>query len=136
MTPNSIDRDTQGFFDAARRRQLVVCTCARCRRVLHPPRGICEGCGSTDVSWEDVTGAATLYSWTVVEHQVHPSFDVPYTVVLVELVDRPGVRFVGHLPGSPELTIGMAMRARFEEIGNAVVLPNWEVATGRVGEHQ
>src|SRR3954454_21903044 len=95
VIPNTVDRDTRGFFDAACQGQLVVCVCGRCRRVLHPPRGICDGCGGTEIVWDQVSGAATLYSWTVIEHQVHRSFDVPYTVVVVELVDRPGVRFVG-----------------------------------------
>jgi uncharacterized OB-fold protein len=134
LIPNTADRDTQGFFEAARRRELVVCICAGCQRVLHPPRGICDGCGGTETSWEAASGAATLYSWTVVEHQVHRSFDVPYTVVLVELVDKPGVRFVGHLRGSPDLTIGMAMRVRFDDLGDGVVLPDWEPSGDLGGE--
>ena len=52
-----------------------------------------------------------LYSWTVAEHQVHPGFPVPYTIVLVELDEVPGVRLVGHLPDARDLTMGMPMQA-------------------------
>jgi hypothetical protein len=51
---------------------------------------------------------------------------VPYTVVLVELVDHPGVRFVGYLAGAPQLTDGQAMAVRFEGLDDDVVLPQWE----------
>jgi hypothetical protein len=67
-----------------------------------------------------------LYSWTVAEHQVHPGFPVPYTVVLVELDEVPGVRLVGHLPGARDLAMGMPMQATFDTIRDGVVVPMWE----------
>jgi uncharacterized OB-fold protein len=90
----------------------------------------CHACGSWDTRWDSVSGRATLYSWTVVNHQVHPAFPVPYTIVLVDLDDHPGVRFVGHLAGAPDLSAGQAMRVRFEELEDGTVLPDWEPITG------
>jgi hypothetical protein len=52
---------------------------------------------------------------------------VPYTVVLVEL-DDVAARFVGHLPGRPELTPGQPMRVWFEELDEGAVLPQWAPA--------
>ena len=43
-----------------------------------------------------------------------------------ELEDHPGVRLIGHLPGSPELREGQAMRVWFQDLANGVVLPQWE----------
>jgi hypothetical protein len=60
-----------------------------------------------------------------VEHQVHPAFPAPYTVVLVELDGTDGARLVGHLPGRPDLVAGQAMVVRFEDAGEGVVLPQW-----------
>ena len=70
-------------------------------------------------------GTGRLVSWTTAEHQVHPAYPVPYTIVLVQLDDRPGVRFVRSLPGAPQLTDGQAMRVWFEEVEDAA-LPQWE----------
>ena len=125
LIPVTDDHDTGGFFAAARNGELAVRACNACDTVLHVPTAHCHACGSWDGRWQAVGGTGTLYTWTVVTHQVHPSYPVPYTVVLVELDDRPGVRLVGHLPGTPTLEAGMPMEVWFETIADDVVLPQW-----------
>jgi uncharacterized OB-fold protein len=120
------DRDTGGFWEAARRHELVVRTCDGCGAVLHLPRAYCHTCGSWRGSWTPVSGRGRLYSWTTVEHQVHPAYPVPYTIVLVEIEEFTAVRFDGYLPGSPELVDGQPMHVWFEELEEGVVLPQWE----------
>ena len=70
-----------------------------------------------------------VYSWTVVEHQVHPAFPVPYTVVLVELDDHPRRGSSATYPGTPELVEGQPMEVWFETLDDGVVLPQWRTAT-------
>ena len=101
LLPVTDDRDTGGFFEAAARGELVVRACSSCGTVLHLPRAYCRTCGSWDGEWRAVGGTGTLHSWTVADHQVHPAYPVPYTIVLVDLDDAPGVRLLGHLPGQP-----------------------------------
>ena len=125
VLPVDDDRETGGFWEAARRHQLVVRVCDDCGTVLHLPRAYCHHCRSWNGSWQAVSGRARLYSWTVVEHQVHPAYPAPYTIVLVELDDAPGVRMVGSLPGTPELVEGQSMQAWFEERSEGVVVPQW-----------
>ncbi|MCX2930853.1 OB-fold domain-containing protein [Mycobacterium sp. CVI_P3] len=72
-----------------------------------------------------MTPTASLVSWTVAEHQVHPAFPVPYTLVLVELDDAPQVRWAGYLQGRPDLRAGMRMRAAFVSPADGVTLVNW-----------
>jgi uncharacterized OB-fold protein len=76
-----------------------------------------------------VSGRGRLCSWTTTEHQVHPAYPVPYTIVLVELEEDPSVRLVGYLPGSPALTDGQVMQVWFEQLDDGVVLPQWEPAS-------
>jgi uncharacterized OB-fold protein len=128
ILPVTDDHDTGGFWQAARRHELVVRRCDECDAVLHVPVAYCHQCGSWKTSWLPVRGAGRLVSWTTAEHQVHPAYPVPYTIVLVELADYPGVRFVGYLQGSPQLTDGQAMNVWFEELDDGVVLPQWEPA--------
>jgi uncharacterized protein len=127
MTPVPVvdDIDTGGFFEAARRHELVIGSCGGCAAVLHLPRAYCHRCGSWDARWQPVAGRGRVYSWTTVEHQVHPAFPVPYTVVLVQLDDLPA-RLVGYLPGAPELFEGQALQVRFDTIADGIVLPQWE----------
>jgi uncharacterized OB-fold protein len=129
LVPVDDDLDTGGFFAAARRGELVVRMCTGCDAVLHMPRAYCHSCGSWEGRWQPVAGTGAVYSWTVVEHQVHPGYPVPYTLVLVELDDLPAVRFVGYLPGTPELTAGQAMEVWFETVGDGVVVPQWRPAS-------
>ena len=125
--PVDDDIDTGGFFEAARRGELVVRACDGCGAVLHMPRAYCRTCGSWSGRWQPVAGRGRVHSWTVVEHQVHPAFPVPYTIVLVQLDDVPA-RLVGYLSGSPELVEGQPMEVWFETLDDGVVVPQWKVA--------
>src|SRR4029077_2960348 len=116
LLPFVADLDTGGFWDASRRGQLAVPVCDGCDPVLPLPRAYCHRCGSWEGRWMPVSGRASLYSWTTVVHQVHPAFRTPYTIVLVELVDHPDVRLVGHLEGEPSLHQGQLMEPWFEKL--------------------
>jgi len=121
------DPDTGGFFAAAARHELVVRTCSSCLVVLHPPRPHCGSCGSWDTAWQPLPGTGRVVSWTVVEHQVHPAFPVPYTVVLVEPDGAESARLVGHLDGAPALHDRAAVRVRWEQLSHDTVLPQWDL---------
>jgi uncharacterized OB-fold protein len=57
----------------------------------------------------------TVFSWTVIHRSLTPGFATPYTVLLVELIDTPGVRMVGNLVNASAETLhaGMAGEAVF-----------------------
>jgi hypothetical protein len=126
LVPVDDDRDTAGFFEAARRHELTIRRCNGCDAVLHMPRAYCHSCGSWEGRWEPVAGRGTVYSWTVVGHQVHPLYPVPYTVVLVDLDELPGTRLIGHLDGAPPLAMGQAVQVVFETLEDGTVLPQWQ----------
>src|SRR3954451_22425475 len=128
LMPVVDDHDTGGFFEAAARGDLVVRACSTCGTILHVPRAHCFACGSWEGEWRAAGTTGTLHSFTVGDHQVHPAYPVPYTIVLVDLDDVAGGRLLGHLEGNPDLSIGMPMHVRFDELAEGVVLPNWEPA--------
>lgn len=123
--PVTDDPDTGGFWAAAARGHLAVSVCSNCGRVLHLPTPHCAHCGSWDVGWRDVSPSGRVHSYTVVEQSVHPAFEAPYTVALIELDDAPGARLVGYLPGRVPLEIDMAMTAVFDTAHGDVVVPRW-----------
>jgi uncharacterized protein len=128
LIPCDTDRDTGGFFDAARRHELVVRVCDSCSSVLHLPVAYCHHCSSWEGSWKQVSGQGRLYSSTIVDHQVHPSFPTPYTIVLVELQDAPEVRMVGHMDGAHDLAVDQRMEVWWEDLPEGVVIPQWRPA--------
>jgi hypothetical protein len=119
------DLDTGAFFAAAGRGELAVCQCASCGRSLHMPMRWCRHCGTDEVTWRTVRPTGRIHSYSVITHQVHPAFDVPYTVVLVDLDDAPEVRLAGRLAGRADLAIGDPMYATFSELGDGAGLPQW-----------
>ena len=128
--PNVEDRDTAPFFALARQGKLGYCRCPECQQVLHPPRSVCGVCGGSGQEWVVSSGYGRVYSHIVVEHPAHPAFEVPYTIVLVELEDAPEVRLVGSIPGRAELEIGSRMQVRFDQVAEDIWLPQWEVQGG------
>jgi uncharacterized OB-fold protein len=119
------DPDTGGHFQAARGGQVAVRVCDDCDGLIHLPRAVCSLCGGWRTSWVTVRPKGRLHTYSTVHRQVHPAFPAPYTIVLVELADRPGARLVGSVAGAPDLRVGQPMRGRFVIDGEAAFV-SWE----------
>lgn len=132
IVPVTEDPDTAGFFAAAREGRLVAQSCSACGRMQQPPRPRCVNCLSAELTWKDLPPRGSIYSWTVVEHQINPNFPAPYTVILVEVdpgIENPPLRFMGRIQGREELQIGNEVELVFDKVGDAV-LPNWRIRRG------
>lgn len=129
--PPAVTEETEPFWDAAAEGRLVVERCSACGAESHPPRGICRACRCRDMTWVEVAGPGTVYSYTVNHQRWLPDLDVPYAVVLVEFAGRPGVRVVGRLRGCEpgDVAVGMAVAVGFEPGPGGVAIPSFE-ATG------
>ena len=107
------DRDTTPFWQAQAEHRLSFQRCSKCGEVRYPVGPMCPQCHSLDFEWVESAGKGTIYSYTVVHHQTHPAFAVPYTVALVEMEEGPRVvaELRGHGAASPE--IGTAVRVEW-----------------------
>ena len=123
------DNLTRFFWDGIDRHQLLILRCQRCGHYVHYPRPICNRCRSLDLAPEEVSGRATLYSWTSVMQAFHPYFveRIPYVLAVVELVEEPGLRLTTNLPGIPEeaIRIGMPLEVFYEKVSDSLTLPMW-----------
>jgi uncharacterized OB-fold protein len=74
---------------------------------------LCPDCQSFDFEWALASGRGTVYSYTVVHHQTHPAFPVPYTIALVEMEEGP--RVVAQMRAEEgEVSIGAPVRVEWE----------------------
>jgi len=131
VLPAVDDVDTAGHFAAAADGRLAVRRCATCDAVLHLPVAYCRHCGNVGDRWVDVAPVGRIYSYTVVTHQVHPDFPVPYTVLLIELEELPEVRLIGHLEGRPEVYVGQPVAAEFKRLSATAGVPVWRLRDER-----
>ncbi|WP_329117390.1 Zn-ribbon domain-containing OB-fold protein [Streptomyces sp. NBC_01353] len=118
-----IDAFTRPYWDAAAEGRLLLMRCEACGRAHHYPREFCPHCWSEDVRWEEASGPATLYTWSVVHRNDLPPFGdrVPYVAAVVDLAEGP--RMMTEVVGvaEPDLRIGMDLEVTFRGEGDVSV---------------
>jgi uncharacterized OB-fold protein len=130
---------TDFFWEAARQGRLEILRCDNCGWYVHWPRAICRRCQSFSLTAREVSGSATLYSWTVGVQAFDPWFAnrLPYILAVVELAEQPNLKMVTNLVdcAEDEVEIGMALEVAFERISEDYTLPVFRPAgsdrTGR-----
>jgi uncharacterized OB-fold protein len=119
------DAETEPFWAAARDHRLLIKRCADCGAPHFYPRPFCPRCWSTDVSWEEASGDAVLYTWSVVHQNDLPPFPerVPYVAAVVDLAEGPRLmtNVVGCAPDT--LAVGMTLRVAFEDRTDELTVP-------------
>ena len=114
------DDYTQTWWDATAEGKLLIVRCADCGRAHYYPRSFCPRCGSSSVSWEEASGEATLYTWSVVYSNDLPPFGskVPYVAAVVDLAEGP--RMMTNVVGCDfeDLSVGMKLRVDFQPLGD------------------
>lgn len=121
----TIEGETRPYWDAARERRLLIKRCDDCGRAHHYPRPFCPSCWSSNVQWEDASGRATLYTWSVVHRNDLPPFTdkVPYVTAIVELEEGP--RMSANVEDCPfdQLRAGMALAVEFRVVTDDLTVP-------------
>ncbi|MER6097877.1 Zn-ribbon domain-containing OB-fold protein [Streptomyces sp. NPDC001728] len=114
-----IDAFTRPYWDAAAEGRLLLRRCAACDRVHHYPREFCPHCWSEDARWEEASGRATLYTWSVVHRNDLPPFGerVPYVAAVVDLAEGPRMMTEVVDVAEDDLRIGMQLRVAFRREG-------------------
>jgi len=111
---------TVPFWEAARRRQLLIQRCSTCGNHQFYPRPFCIGCQSDGIEWVPAAGTGTVYTRTTVNVEIAPDLKPPYVVAVVELDEGP--RLTTNLT-DPELRIGDRVRVSWREREDAPPFP-------------
>ena len=108
------------FWDALRDRRILVPRCDSCGNWIFYPRRHCPHCCSSKLSWQEISGQATLCSYTLARVPTLPEFaqPAPQNLAIVTLAE--GFNMNSALTGmAPEdMHIGMALRPVFDIIDN------------------
>jgi uncharacterized OB-fold protein len=94
--PNADWEPTRGFWQAAQHEELRVPRCEGCGELNWYPPPCCRYCECETLDWSQVSGRATLFSWSHVTRALFKAYSskAPYTTGLVALIEDPRVRLV------------------------------------------
>jgi uncharacterized OB-fold protein len=122
---------TEPFWEATRRRELLVQWCIDCNEPIFYPREVCPRCLGTQLEWRPASGRGEVYAVSV-QHKPAmplPAFtDGPYAVALIELAE--GVRMMSNVIGCPpdDVSVGMPVAITWEPLSDGRHLPQFAPA--------
>jgi uncharacterized protein len=113
------------FWEATRRRQLMMQRCQPCDHLVWYPRFVCPHCGGLSLQWEELRGQGVVYAVSVHHRAPVPALaaKVPYSVVLVDLDE--GVRMMSNVFG-PAPSVGDAVALTWQPLEDGRNLPVFE----------
>ncbi len=128
------DVHTEPYWAAAREHRLVAAKCAACGHFVMPPTGYCPKCRGTEMEWVELSGRATLYTYTVVRHAVIPAVveTLPYVIGIVKLPDADDTKMITNIIECDvdELKIGQELEVVWHEQSEDVTLPLFRPVAG------
>ncbi len=124
----ALEPDSEAYWTACRAGRLAMTRCRACRWIIHPSRPVCSRCRSRDVAPEDLSGLATVATYTVNHQRWMPGLEVPYVIAIVELVEQRNLRLMTNIVGCPvdAVQIGMPVRVVFQNVTDEIALPMFE----------
>ncbi|WP_426210321.1 OB-fold domain-containing protein [Pseudomonas sp. TWR2-1-1] len=106
------------FWEGLKAERLLIQQCNQCSHWVFYPRRHCPQCLAHELTWREVNGEATLYSFTVTRIATLPDFadEMPQMLAVIELAQ--GVRINSNLVGldESEVKIGMRLQPVFAEV--------------------
>ncbi len=114
VTPSTT---TAPFWAATAEERFLLQRCVRCGGAQFYPRATCSHCGATDLGWEEISGEATVHTFTVARRATHPKLApyVPYVIAIVELAEGPRVTTNLVDCDVDAVTVGMPVRLCWDE---------------------
>lgn len=118
------DPSTEPFWKAAQEERLVAPKCADCGTFRLPPTPFCPNCQSTNIDWVQLSGRATVFSFSVV-HGFPGLKDITLVAAVLDLPDAPGARLISNIVGVDPagVAIGDEVEVYFSPIADGWKLP-------------
>jgi uncharacterized protein len=115
--------DSQFFWDAAEREELMGQQCNDCGAYLHPPRPMCPHCNSLKQNHVKLSGRGTVYSCRMPRHPQIPIFEYPLVTALIDLEE--GIRLLSNVVGCDVYAVqaGMAVEVDFAPTSGGKKVP-------------
>lgn len=120
-----IENYTQAFWDGTRNGKLLIQSCSACSARIFFPRKQCPECWSTDLGWQEASGKATIYAFSVTYEGVEAVFreDLPIILAWVDLPE--GIRMQTNIIDCDpdDVHIGQEVEVVFKNVTDDITLP-------------
>jgi uncharacterized OB-fold protein len=132
LLPTRVPRrnaETTPFWDACAAGRLMLPKCDGCGQLIWYPRRFCPFCATHSVTYVEVSGRGTVYTFTIMRRGDGPFREKsPYVLAYVQLDEGPIMmtNIVGVDPESVE--VGQAVRVVFEPAGDGDAIPRFTAA--------
>lgn len=122
-----LDTSNRDFWTCGADGELRLLQCRDCATFIHPPRPVCHGCLSENVTPQAVPGTGVIDTFTVNYQKWHPAMEVPFVVARVAIDGAPGVFLTTNIVGCDPEAVGIGDRVQvvFEQQDD-VYLPLFE----------
>ena len=127
-----IDVDNAEYYRGLLEQRLMIQRCDACDRFHHPPRAVCPGCWSREVSPHEVSGRGTVALLTILyQGPPHPRVDYTqgHATVAVELDEQPGLRVAGAVVGvrATAVPLGAPVEVCFRDLPGQPPAPEFRL---------
>ena len=102
---------------------LPIQRCADCGKLRHPPRPMCDACGSQRYDSIEASGKGTVHTFTVIHYPPFPGYEYPIIAAIIDLEE--GERIASSIVDcKPEAcSIGMPVQLVIHEDEDGFKLP-------------
>jgi len=121
---------SQPFWDGLARGEVMLQHCDDCGEWVYYPRAFCSKCLSANMTWTEISGEGTLYTFTVARQPTTPAFAEVGVQMLavIELDEGPKVTTTIENAAEEDLVIGARVRPVFAPTSGDVTLLRYELA--------
>jgi uncharacterized protein len=113
--------ETQEFWDATARGELLLRKCDDCSSIIWYPRAFCSACSSQNTSWITSSGRGTIYAFSITRKGAGAwAENGPYVIAYIELEEGP--RVLSNVVGCSvdRVSIGMPVSVIFDDTGEGM----------------
>jgi len=109
---------TQPFWDALAENKIRIQYSPSAQRYVFYPRILAPGTLADDLEWREISGAASLYTYTVAHRPVAPHFADSLTHIIAVAQWDEGPRFATEIINAEpaELRVGMRIQPVFVDV--------------------
>lgn len=109
---------TTPYWDGLKAHKVKMQQCNACQAWVFYPRPNCSHCLSDDLSWHEISGHGTIYSYTIARVPTLPEFgdETPQKMAVVQFEQGPRINTTLYGMDEEEIKVGLPVKPCFDDV--------------------